>query len=114
MNTQQIVEQWFEIWEKGNFEQLPISEAFIHQSPYGIISGKEAYLNLVRENREQFLNHVFNIQDVIVNEAVAAVRYVAIQGDFELEVSEWHFVQDGLIYKVVAYYNIEETRIEID
>ena len=37
----------------------------------------------------------------------ACIQYTAIQKDFRLEVTEWHYVKNGLIEKIVAYYNIE-------
>ncbi len=40
----------------------------------------------------------------------ACVRYTAIQGDFILDVSEWHFVKNDLIEAIVAYYHIGEIR----
>ena len=32
--------------------------------------------------------------------------YTAKQEDFELEVTEWHYVKNNLIQKIIAYYNI--------
>ena len=111
---QLLVRKWFDTWEKGNFSDLPLSEDFEHTSPYGTIRGKEEYLRLVAANREQFLGHRFILHDELYNQHKASVRYTAEQGDFQLEVTEWHFEEDGLIRKIVAYYNIEgEGRIEL-
>lgn len=107
MNTQTLVKQWFDKWEEGDFLDLPISETFTHTSPYGTIEGKVAYLDLVEANREKFLGHRFKIHDLLFGEERACVRYTAIQEDFRMEVSEWHYVKDGLIEEIVAYYNIE-------
>lgn len=107
MNIQTLVKQWFDCWESGDIEDLPISKTFTHISPYGTIEGKADYLELVEANREKFLGHRFEIHDVLLGEDRACVRYTAIQGDFRLEVSEWHYVKDSLIEEIVAYYNIE-------
>ena len=40
----------------------------------------------------------------------ACVRYTASQGDFSLEVSEWHYRKDHLIGKIVACYPMGEIR----
>jgi len=69
---------------------------------------------LVEANKDKFLGHRFEIHDIICYTAKARVRYSAIQGDFRLEVTEWHFVKDGLIEEIVAYYNIKEERIKIE
>lgn len=112
MNTETLVRKWFQLWEKGLFEDLPISEDFQHHSPFGVITGKESYLNLVRNNKDKFLGYSFDILDLICAENHACVRYKSKQGDFELEVSEWHYIDNGLIHEIFAYYHIGEIRQE--
>ena len=114
MVIKQLIDQWFEKWEAGDFLNLPIADDFKHTSPYGTIEGKANYLDLVAGNKDKFLDHRFILHDVITEQDHACVRYTAVQGDFSLEVSEWHFVKDGLIQEIIAYYNIEEERIRID
>ena len=106
MNTKILVNEWFNIWEQGNFEALPLAEDFTHTSPYGVIEGKNAYMDLINANRDKFLGHHFEIYDTIYKEDSACIRYTAVQGDFRLEVSEWHYIKNGLIQSIVAYYNI--------
>ena len=114
MSTKQIAKKWFDKWEEGDFRNLPISEHFKHTSPYGIIDGKKAYINLVEANKDKFLGHRFEIHDIIYDKNKACIRYTAIQEDFTLEVSEWHYMEANKIKEIVAFYNIEEERIEID
>lgn len=114
MTTKQIVRDWFEKWENGNFQELPLIKHFKHTSPYGTIKGKKEYLDLVQANQDKFLGHRFIIHDAIYENEKACIRYTAAQGDFNLEVSEWHFIEGNLIAEIIAYYNIEEERIKID
>ena len=107
MNAESLVKKWFDIWEKGDFQNLPLSENFRHTSPYGTIEGKEAYMNLVMANKDKFLGHKFDFHDAIYEQHSACIRYTAIKEDFSLDVSEWHYVEDGLIREIVSYYNIE-------
>ncbi len=107
MEIMDLVNAWFERWENGEFMNLPISENFTHTSPYGTIEGKKAYLDLIVANINKFLGHRFEIHDVIYEENKACIRYTAKKGNFSLDVSEWHYVKEGKIDKVVAYYNIE-------
>lgn len=112
MSTREIVNDWFEKWESGNFHDLPLTADFSHTSPFGTTEGKKAYLGLVEENRDKFLGYTFDIEDMIVDENRACIRYRAIQGDFSLDVSEWHYLQGDLIHKIIAYYHIGEIREE--
>ena len=112
-DTGKIVHEWFRVWEKGNFEEIPIAEDFKHTSPYGTIEGKLAYLELVKGNRDKFLGHTFEIHDEIYQGSKGCVRYTATKEDFVLEVTEWHYCENGLIREIVSYYNIDERRIEL-
>lgn len=107
METEKLARLWFRKWETGEFLELPITDNFTHTSPYGTIEGKQAYLDLVQANRDKFLGHNFRIHDLICDAQKTCIRYTAIKADFRLEVTEWHYVQNGLINEIVAYYNIE-------
>ena len=111
MELRTLVTSWFEKWESGDFMNLPISENFKHTSPFGSIEGKEAYLELVSQNKDKFLGQSFDIHDMIFEKDRACVRYTASQGkDFSLEVSEWYYAKDLLIDEIIAYYHIGEIR----
>ena len=107
METRQLIKSWFDKWESGDFLNLPVSDSFKHTSPYGVIEGKEAYINLVEANKDKFLGHRFDIHDALYQDNRACVRYTGIKEDFKLDVSEWYIIKDGLIDEIIAYYNIE-------
>jgi len=113
METKALVKKWFKKWDEGDFLNLPISENFKHTSPFGTINGKKAYIDLVKQNEDKFLGYVFEIHDELYGDSNGCVRYTAKQGDdFELDVSEWYYVRNGLIEEIVAYYHIGEVRKE--
>lgn len=107
MPLRSLVKEWFRKWEEGDFPDLPISDNFKHTSPYGTISGKKEYINLIEANKDKFLGHRFVIHNEIYEKDIACVRYTAIKGNFKLDVSEWYFQSKGQINEIVAYYNIE-------
>jgi len=110
MNLKALVKEWFEKWEAGDFQDLPIAENFKHTSPFGTINGKKEYIDLVEANKDKFLGYRFEIHDEIYDERKGCVRYTAIQGDFHLDVSEWYYAKNDLIEEIVAYYHIGEIR----
>ncbi|MDR8394675.1 nuclear transport factor 2 family protein [Aliifodinibius sp. S!AR15-10] len=112
MTTKNLINKWFQKWEDGDFLDLPISNTFKHTSPFGTINGKQEYLTLVKENKDKFLGYHFEIHDEIVGSDRACVRYTAVQGDFTLDVSEWFYVENGLIESINSYYHIGEIRDE--
>ena len=110
MNGKQLVMTWFRKWEEGDFLNLPISENFKHTSPFGTIDGKAEYLKLVKANEDKFLGYQFEIKDLLYDNEKACTRYIAIQGDFKLDVSEWYTFKDECIEEIIAYYHIGEIR----
>lgn len=112
MNAKILVTTWFDKWQTGDFLSLPITEDFKHTSPFGTIDGKQAYMQLVKDNKDKFLGYNFEVHDAMYGENNACVRYTAVQGDFNLDVSEWYYIKEGLIEEIVAYYHIGEIREE--
>lgn len=110
MNSKTLIKDWFQKWESGDFQDLPITESFKHTSPFGTIDGKEAYLELVLNNKEKFLGYTFQIHDALYGNDHACVRYTGFQKNFSLDVSEWYYFKDGLIDEIIAYYHIGEIR----
>lgn len=107
MQTKALVGKWFEKWTQGDYLNLPIADDFKHTSPFGTISGKQAYIDLVKANEGKFLGQTFHIHDALYEDDKACVRYTAKQGaNFSLDVSEWYYFKDGLIREIVAYYHI--------
>lgn len=107
MNIKKLVSRWFEVWTNGDFHNIPVTTKFEHTIPYGTVSGKSNYLELVRGNKEQFLGHNFEIHDEIYQQDRACIRYTVSKNDFSMEVTEWHYIKDELIDRIIAYYNIE-------
>ena len=101
------VKLWFDCWKAGNYNAIPVTDNFTHESPYGIISGKSIYLELVESNKDKFLGQSFEIRDYIGETEKACVRYKVFSTGFEMEVTEWYYFENELIRRIVAYYNIE-------
>lgn len=110
MNSKNIVRQWFENWQSGDYRHLPITENFRHTSPFGTIEGKKAYMDMVDANKEKFLGYQFEIHDELYEKDRACVRYTAIQDDFMLDVSEWYYLNNNQIETIISYYHIGEIR----
>ncbi|WP_459211171.1 nuclear transport factor 2 family protein [Aquimarina rhabdastrellae] len=109
-HIKEIVAEWFNIWEEGDFYKLPLSEDFIHTSPYGVIEGKKKYLDIVSDNKEMFLGNRFKILDAIYDENKASVRYIMESSNAFLNVSEWLYIKEGKISAIISYYNKEEEK----
>ena len=113
MNPEALIHEWFTKWERGDFMNLPLVDAFKHTSPFGTIEGKQEYINIVNANKDKFLGYTFQIHDKLIGDNNACVRYTARQGDhFSLDVSEWFYFKGNLIASIVSYYHIGDIREE--
>ena len=112
MNPKKIIALWFSCWEEGLIHQLPIADNFIHQSPFGEVEGKEKYIDWVNANKDKFLGYRFEIHDEIYAHQKACIHYTARQGSFQLEVSEWHYMANNKISKIIAHYHIGDIRAD--
>ena len=108
MLVQKLSREWFKKWEEGSFLDLPITNDFLHKSPFGIIKGKDNYLELISNNKDKFLGYKFEIIDEIYLANTGCIRYKATQNEFLLDVCEWHYIENDLIKKIVSYYHIGE------
>lgn len=108
--VEELVNTWFKLWDSGDFMQLPLADNFSHTSPYGTINGKKAYLDLAASNKDMFLGNTFEIHDQIFSDKNACVRYTMRSKTGSLEVTEWFYEKDGLIDRIVSYYNLAEER----
>ena len=65
-----------------------------------------------QSKQRQVLRPSFKIHDEIFENDRACIRYTAIQGNFNLDVSEWYYFNNDLIETIVAYNHIGEIRGE--
>jgi len=111
MNSNGLVKEWIDKWESGDYLNLPLAKEFTHTSPYGVIEGREAYLDLVRQNEDKFLPVRFEIHESLYGDGVAAVRCTVHQAEgFSLDASEWYYFKNGLILNVISYYHMGDIR----
>lgn len=106
MASEDLVRAWFENWEDGDFRAIPVTDDFEHISPFGTISGRQEYLDVVEANQDQFLGFRFDIHDEIYDDGKACVRYTARKGEFSLDASEWFFGDKTGIQRIISYYNV--------
>ena len=97
-----VVDSWFEAFQEKDISKLLLAEDFVHTSPFGEIKGREAYLNLVRENTDAFFSPVLEILDVFEDGDKFAVRYL-VNGN---PACDCIYVRDDQISKIFSYYHV--------
>ena len=64
----------------------------------------------MRANIDAFTGNTFDIHETLFDSKRACIRYTMISPTGTLKVSEWIYETDGLISKIIAYYNLQEER----
>jgi len=104
MVSKELVDSWFDAFRERDISKLELAEDFVHTSPYGEIKGRDAYLDLVRENSEAFFSPTIEIIDVIDGGDRFAARYL-VNGNPACDCIYVNDVQSSRIY---SYYVVGE------
>ena len=107
--------QWFESWNTGDIDHLPITDDFRHTSPFGTIETKARYLEIVNKNREAFLGNRLTLLRQIVDDENVCVQFRQVRDDdpaFEMIVCEWYVLDGDKIKEIQSFYNIGDAVIQ--
>lgn len=106
------VDAWFGAFRDRDISILErtLAEEFSHSSPFGVVRGKQAYLDLVRENAEAFFSPEIDIHDVIEGDDRFAVRYL-VDGN---PACDCIYVRDGQIVEIFSYYHVGKKPLVYD
>lgn len=108
-----VVNKWFECWRGGKLDTLPIAEDFTHTSPFGIIKGKNRYMEIVFKNKKDFLNNQLTVTKQICQDNQVCVQFEQKnnQTGLEMTVCEWYEIRGELISQIRSFYNIGDAKI---
>lgn len=103
----EVVDGWFAAYREKDISKLELAEDFVHSSPFGEISGRQSYLDLVRANEEAFFSPAIEILDVLECGDKFAVRYLLNDNP----ACDCFYVVDGQILRIFSYYHVGEKPI---
>lgn len=108
--NRKLVDAWFDAFREKDISKLEIAEDFIHTSPFGVIEGRQVYLDMVRENSEAFFSPVIKILDVIEEGDKFSVRYL-VDGN---PACDCIYVRNGQISEIYSYYHVGKKPVLYD
>ena len=108
--NRKLVDNWFDAFREKDISKLELAEDFVHTSPFGVIKGRQTYLDMVKENPEAFFSPVLQILDVIEDGDKFAVRYLVNDNP----ACDCIYVRDGLISEIYSYYHVGEKPVLYD
>lgn len=102
--SRDLVDSWFDAFREEDLSKLHLADDFLHSSPFGEIKGRDAYLDLVRDNSEAFFSPTLEIIDVLDSGDRFAVRYL-VNGN---PACDCIYVEDAMISRIYSYYHYGE------
>ncbi len=102
--SREIADSWFDAFRSKDINKLNLAEGFIHTSPFGEVKGREAYLDLVRQNPKAFFGSTITVLDVIEDGDKFAYRYLVNDNP----ACDCIYVRDGQISEIFSYYHYGE------
>ena len=98
-----IAESWLEAFRAKDLSRLNLADGFVHSSPFGLIEGKAAYLEMVNSNPEAFFENTIEVVDLIGEGKQFAIRYL-VNGT---PACDCIYIENGQIAKIIAYFQFQ-------
>lgn len=113
-NIHPVINKWFRCWESGDIDSLPITEDFSHTSPFGTIQPKSRYLEIVENNRGDFLGNTLTVIKQIKEGDNVCVQFEQKNSNtgLEMTVCEWYVLNGDLIKEIRSFYNVGDASIK--
>ena len=102
--SRRLVDGWFDAFQEKDISKLELTKDFVHTSPFGVIRGRQAYLDLIKENPEAFFSPQIKILDVIEGGDKFAVRYLVNENP----ACDCIYIRNGQISEIYSYYHVGE------
>lgn len=100
---------WIDSWNQGTPEKIPLSEDFTHTSPFGVVSGRKAYLEWVTPMAQTDVIEL-RILRVLSDGDQATIHFEMRTPVGPIEACDWLRVEGSVIKEVHSFYDATELR----
>jgi len=107
-NAERLARAWIEGWNEGKPYDIPLSEGFTHESPFGTIEGREKYLEWMKPMIGK--GPALKIVKTMGEDDEAVVRYEMEAGGGTIPCCDWVSVKGGEIVAITAFYDATNLR----
>ncbi len=108
---QRLARVWIETWQTGDPLTLPLTEDFTHESPFGVITRREKYLETVIPMAKKNVARL-RVEDAIGEGDRACVLFTMETPSGPVACCDWLTLRDGKIAAVRSHY--DPRGLEID
>ena len=99
-----LAKTWLELWNKGEPERLPLTEDFVHSSPFGKIQGRQNYLEWVIPLARKNVTRLAVIK-TLGNADEAVIQFEMHTPEGIVPVCDWITVEGDKITSIHSFYD---------
>ena len=95
---------WIEGWIAGKPEEIPLASDFTHSSPFGVVKGRETYLDWVKPLAAENVVSL-TILRTLGGEGEAAIWFEMKTPRGSVPCCDWLQTKDGHIVAIQSFYD---------
>ena len=113
MTAENIAEKlamtWIEQWNKGEPDDIPLTDSSTHTSPFGRLAGRDFYLETVKPKSKQ------NVTSLKILRTLGRANQAVIHFEMEtqketIHCCDWITVEDDKISEIHSFYDATALR----
>ena len=102
--SEQLARAWIDGWNAGKPQDIPLAESFVHTSPFGVMQGREKYLETVIPMAAENVASL-EINRVLSGDGEAAIWFSMKTPNGVVQVCDWVQSEQGEIIAVTSFYD---------
>ncbi len=107
--AEQLARAWIDGWNAGKPDDIPLAPDFTHSSPFGVVTGRETYLEWVKPLAAANVTSL-EIVKVMGRDGDAVIWYKMTTSGRVLACCDWVQSAKGLILAVTSFYDATDLR----
>lgn len=107
--AERLARAWIEGWIRSTPDQIPLADEFVHSSPFGVVAGREKYLEWVKPLAAKNVASL-KILKTVGNQFEAAIWFEMTTPQGTVPCCDWVEVEDGEIIAVNSFYDASDLR----
>lgn len=107
--AEQLAIMWIDLWNQGDPDSIPLTDDFVHTSPFGRVEGREVYLDWVKPLAKQIVTKL-KIHRTVGSPDQAAIHFEMDTPKGTIQCCDWITVDGDQIAEIHSFYDATELR----
>ena len=104
LNSARLAHIWIQYWNEGRPDDIPLADHFKHSSPFGVITGKQKYLEWVKPLAAKNVSSL-KIHKIISEGDDAVIWFEMETPNGTVDVCDWVETENEQITAITSFYD---------